>query len=1558
MANIGHIGAVAIRVTPDASRFGVDLQTTLKRLEKSARIKVSPIVDKRSKARTQTEISSIGGGEAVVTVKTDKRTVSKVKSQLDSLSKFSPGRVALDKAALDKARSQISTALSTYIHPTVNTIAARTELDRLTQPIRVPVTAKLNKVGGAFKNLPRSLQRSAKRALDLTEDMAYASASSISDKMGDKLGKSLDGLRAAQKKASSAMNLGGALKREGERELSRRISKARTTFNAFSQSVQSHSPRIHRSLVTVNKPLKTVNQSVLGLFKNTKTGVASVIPAMRRLGTETGGITNLFSKTRNSGKAFKPLTGVFSRLSGAARNTNQSLRRTGHLTSSLKKPFSAVGSAANKAAGSVTKFGKTSVSAMSSLTNRTVNMTKKFTRSTVSMTRGMGNVSRSSVRLAGNMRNLSVNGLSAARSAADSATNSFRSLGGAVSRTGTGVLRAGLSIGNMIPVLDSLAGPALTGVSSAGKAATASIASMVPALSTLASVGLSGIAGGVQGLTTTVFGLVSALQGLTPALGVLPAILSGGAAGFVAMAATIKTAKEGLADYADTFKDMYDNIGRAAWATGGEQVIVTVERLIPVLSNGMQNVGAAFGTMMGKVAAQLSSPRALAAIADVLDNTAAAMEPLGDALGWVVDGFLQLARAGAPLLVNMAQYLRRLASNFSAWANEVYATGRMFEWVDTAIHTIHQLIRIVRSVIGVFTGLGRAMGVTVGGDMLQRLVDGVENINRAVNSPLFQYAMINMFEGARSAIHGLQPGLNQMAVTLALMTPLFARLMTIGTQAMGALLSGFSGLLSSGDLQQGVEQMFLSVLSLSQDLRNFIPTLAPLLANIARLMGVVLSSVGDLLPSLQPLLGVLSQLAVNAGPAVVTVMRNLGVALADPGLIGGIDALVNSVVSAVASLSALLPVLSPVVGVLLRLAGGSFSSFADGLTPVVHAFAPVISQLGNQLLPVVQQVIGQLSQALTDPRLVGGISSLGGALIDVVSIAGDLLPALAPVIGVLAQLAGVVATALAGTLMPILQAFAPIVAELAQSLIPVVQTVADALQQALTDPALVAGIQAFIDGLVSIIPVIAGLLPVIAPVIGELLNAVIIIVAALAENLAPVIEMLAPLLVSALVAIAPVIAEIIGVVAQGLMYLPKVFEFLSTVFDYVSEPIQQAWDAIKPLFDSIREYVTDLFGDVDMGEAFSSMTEKLQPLIGLLESFSSACQEIIEAVGPVLNAIFGELGEEALPTLIDGWTELFGIISESIGPLFEELAPAIEPILDTFSELYKIFMDNLIPIWDVVSDILQIAAELIGAVAAPVMDVVSAIAEGVGVMIQSLLPTIQVVLGWIRQFIEPIKEIVRHISTILIPVINFLASVFKSLQPLLKQVIDFIGRRIQNALQFLSAAFGFIASLIKGEWGEAWEYLKTALSEAFQVILDAIIGLPELLLRAFAGLFSFLWNLGYDLANDFVKGIMDTIKKAKDKVVGAVKGLFGRGDDDNARSSGGGSSDNDWLVADPGFGLPSNKPDWSNDDFANFGNPSIENRTGGTQTINIFNPVNEPSSETLRRNSAHLTGGY
>lgn len=1342
MTTPAHIGALAIRVSPDSSDFRKALKKMLEAAEKTARIEVSPVIDQESLRKLKAQIKAIDGTEASVSVRTDKSSLAKAKAQLNTLSDVSIDDIDIDTAALAQARARVDKALSTNIHPNVHTTAARAELSRLEKPLRVPVHADVKKRGG-FKNIERQLRRSTMRAI--------AGASRVATRSATRIARSMRGV----------------------------------------------------------------------------------------------------------GRAAATVTG----------------------------PLSSVGTVASRAS------------------------------------RGVGKATRATASLTGSLRALAASGLGRLRSATNAALSGFRAFNAVMFGIGRSAAGVGRAMGT----------------------AARNVAMIAPALSSLGAAGLSGIASGVQGATTAVSGLWIALTKLTPLLGTLPAILAGGAAGFVAMKATINTAKEGLADYADTFKQMYDDIGRAAWATGGEQVILTVERLIPVLSDGMQKVGAAFGTMMGKVAAQLSSPRALAAISDVLDNTAAAMEPLGDALGWVVDGFLQLSRAGAPLLIRMAEYLRDLASNFSAWANEVYATGRMFVWVDEALHTIGQLIRIVRAAIGTFAALGRTMGVTVGGDALDRLAAGMEGINRVANNPTFQYALINLFSGADAAVRQLMPGVKTLAQTFARLTPLLSRLMVVGAAAMSALLAGLSDLLGSGSLQRGIEQMFNGVLAVAQDLRNFIPTLAPLLGNLAGVIGVILSAVGDMLPSLTPLVSVLANLAGNIGPAVVTVVRNLGAALSDPGLIGGIDALVNSVVAAVAHLSTLLPVLAPVVGVLLRLAGGSFSSFADGLTPVVQTFAPVISQLANQLLPVVQAVIGQLSRALTDPRLVSGIAGLGSALVDVVGIAGDLLPALAPVIGVLAQLAGVVATALAGTLMPILQALAPVVTRLAQTLIPVVQTVADALTAALTDPALISGIDSLVTGLASIIPVLAGLLPTIAPVIGQLLTAVSQIVTALVQGLAPVIEMLAPLLVAALSAIAPVIVSIIKVVAQGLLQLPKVFDFLAKAFGYVFEPLKRAWDNVKPVLEGMRDYVTGLFANMDMGEAFSRIGERLQPVIGMIESFAEACKKIIDAVGPVLKDVLGTIVTDMLPALYNGWKQIFDLVGASIGPIFGALQPALQPFLDTVTQLYDLLIKNAVDLWGVLANLTHLIAQILGAILPPILAVGGAIGRLIAAVLQTYFPLLERWYDWLRQMIEPIREIFEMLSVLLIPVIDWLAEKIAALQPVLMRVVDYAGAQWLNVVEFIRDIVGVITSIIQGDWAQAWQYAKDAVGEVMEFIGTLLTDLPGIIWDAVQALAGILWEAGSALASRLLEGIMDALRRGRDAVWNGIKGLFG-GDDDGGNDP--------WLKADPGFGQPKN---WSS---KSFGNQSVSNRYGGGQTINIYNPVNEPSSETLRRNSAHLTGGY
>lgn len=1302
MTTPAHIGSVAIRVSPDASKFREELKKTLERVEKTARVKVSPVIDNQAKRKVQSEINAIKGTDATVSVKTDAASFTKTQAQLNSLSKVSVDKIDISNAALAKARTRLSRSLSPNVHPNVNSLAARTELARLARPIRVPIRPDLK--GAGFTNLARTLARSTKRAV-----------SSASD--------------------------------------------------------------------------------------------------------------------------------------------------------------------------------------------------------------GMAAATRATTTLLGSLRGLATNGLQRVGTAARGAASAFRALTSAM----TGTLRGALGVGKALGRTSALVG------------------AITPALSGLLAVGLPAISSGVQGATTAVAGLWVALTKLTPLLGTLPALIGGGVAGFVALRATVKTAKDALADYGDVFTQMYDNIGQAAWSVGGEQVIRTTERLIPVLDAGMQKVGAAFGSMMGKVAAQIASPRSLGAIADVLDHTAAAMEPLGDALAWVVDGLLQLARAGAPMLVRMAQYTRRLASNFSAWANEVYATGRMFVWVDEAIHTLMQLGRIISGLGGTFAALGRTMGVTAGGDALDRLVAGVESMERAVNSPIFQRALITMFAGADAALRTLRPSLTYFAHTLAALTPLFSRLMVTGSAALGALLRGFSDLIRASDVQRGVESMFAGVLAAAQDLRRFIPTLAPLLGNLARLIGVILAAVGDLLPSLRPLLSVLTRLAASVGPAVVTVVRDLGAALSDPALVSGVDAFVRSVVHAITTLSALLPVLGPVVGVLLRLAGGSFTSLADGLTPVVNSFAPVISQLARQLLPVVQRVIAQLSAALSDPRLVGGVASLGEALIEVIGIAGDLLPTLAPIIGVLARLAGTVATALAGALVPLLETFAPVVTQLAQSLMPVVQMLADTLAQALTDPALVGGLQTFLNTLVGLIPVIANLLPVLAPVLGTLLGAVAQVVDAIVRGLAPVIEMLAPYLQRALSVIAPILTQIIGVVANALTYLPRVFTVIGGVFARVFEPLKQAWAEIKPQIAAAWQYITDLFSGIDFGAAFATLGTALQPVVDMLRSLKDGVVEIVEIVGPMLMDLLGGIITNILPTMFEGYRQIFDLIRDAIGPTFGALAPAMQPFLDTLGEVYQLFINNVVPLWGVVIRAIQVAAEIIGALLPPILAVVGAIAHGVDVILQSLFPVVERAFQWITLLIEPLRETFELLANALIPVIDWLAEKIEALQPLLTRVVDFLGTVLLNAVEFIRDIVGVITSIIQGDWSQAWQYAKDAVGEVMEVIGNLLLDLPGVIWEAVKALAGILWDAGAHIAENLLSGIMDALRRGRDAVWNGIKSLFGQGDD---------SVDDSWLRADPGFGQPSTR---ASADAINRGNTT---RTGGTQTINIYNPVNEPSSETLRRNSAHMTGGY
>ena len=172
-------------------------------------------------------------------------------------------------------------------------------------------------------------------------------------------------------------------------------------------------------------------------------------------------------------------------------------------------------------------------------------------------------------------------------------------------------------------------------------------------------------------------------------------------------------------------------------------------------------------------------------------------------------------------------------------------------------------------------------------------------------------------------------------------------------------------------------------------------------------------------------------------------------------------------------------------------------------------------------------------------------------------------------------------------------------------------------------------------------------------------------------------------------------------------------------------------------------------------------------------------------------------------------------------------------------------------------------------------------------------------------------------------------------------IIDVVGTFLLNAFNVVADAVGVLVALFKGDFSEAWEHLKSFFVNLGNLIGDAITGVVDAVLEMISTIGQVLWDGAIAIAGDFVRGLVDTIRNGLSNLKNSVS---------------------DWLGFDTGVTA---EVDWGNPAHAYNNGPGARgprgydnHRPGGTQTINIYNPVNEPSSETLRRNSAHLTGGY
>lgn len=343
----------------------------------------------------------------------------------------------------------------------------------------------------------------------------------------------------------------------------------------------------------------------------------------------------------------------------------------------------------------------------------------------------------------------------------------------------------------------------------------------------------------------------------------------------------------------------------------------------------------------------------------------------------------------------------------------------------------------------------------------------------------------------------------------------------------------------------------------------------------------------------------------------------------------------------------------------------------------------------------------------------------------------------------------------------------------------------------------------------SIMPIITKAVQDIAPVIMDLLGALAPALLNIANAILPVIlnviSMLVPIISELAVSILPIITELINMVAPIIVdLLNMITPLLTTIMSEILPIIQELLAGLMPIIEQILTVVANVI-------------DQIMPFISqLIEMLTPFISQLLQSLVPLLGNIFASLQK----------------ILDPIMQLIEQLMPPIVSILES--------------IMSVVEELLPVVVTVIDSIISAISPIVDFIAEIIGAIIETITPIITFIAN-------VIAEVVACIS----PIIETIKNIFG-------KVFDIISGVVGNIKGAFEGFMKFFTNVFSGNWEEAWEGIKTMISNVWEAIWGVIKGFVNMIIDGINSLWSGIYYA--------VKGIVDSIGG----IAGAIGSIFGQ----------------------------------------------------------------------------------
>ena len=363
-----------------------------------------------------------------------------------------------------------------------------------------------------------------------------------------------------------------------------------------------------------------------------------------------------------------------------------------------------------------------------------------------------------------------------------------------------------------------------------------------------------------------------------------------------------------------------------------------------------------------------------------------------------------------------------------------------------------------------------------------------------------------------------------------------------------------------------------------------------------------------------------------------------------------------------------------------------------------------------------------------------------------------------------------------------------------------------------------------------------------------------------------------------------------GILGKALSGLGKVVARspLGTIGKVVASSFGKIGTFIAPVGNIIKKALGPLgkIGSTLLGP-LGGIAGKFLPVIGIVTAVITAVQLLrknFDKVRDAVGKIFGEKGVAVFDTFAGVFQKVVAAAGQFVGFVTTHIVPVVEQVLN-------VLITTVIP--GIISGV-QAAAPVVMEVFQAIADFIGGIIPIIGDFIAGIMPIIREVITFIQTYVLPIisevfnfivstvlpfivqgiQQLGTIITTVLSAVLPVVQTVFQTIwtiiQPILTQILTTvqavlpqvlfvfqtvfttIGSVVQAATQIFQGLIQFITGVFTGNWGAAWEGVKSVFQGAWDGLKSIATGVINGIIGVINGAISALNSIKIP---DWVPGV-------------------------------------------------------------------------------------------------------